>query len=55
MKLQEEASGKIKVYGYIYPGTKVSIGTSMLYVKDNLQYCTLYRDGSDIKVGSYDN
>lgn len=55
MKLQEEASGKIKVYGYIYPGTKVSIGTSMLYVKDNLQYCTLYRDGSDIRVGSYDN
>jgi len=55
MKLQEEASGKIKVYSYIYPGTKVSIGTSMLYVKDNLQYCTLYREGSDIRVGSYDN
>ncbi len=55
MKLQEEASGKIKVYGYIYPGTKVSIGTSMLYVKDNLQYCTLYREGSDVKIGSYND
>lgn len=55
VKLQEEASGKIKVYGYIYPGTTVSIGTSSLNVKDNLQYCTLYRDGVDIRVGSYDN
>lgn len=55
VKLQEEASGKIKVYSYIYPGTIVSIGTSTLRVKDNLQYCTLYRDGADIRVGSYDN
>ncbi|MDQ2085866.1 FapA family protein [Herbivorax sp. ANBcel31] len=53
-KLEEEASGIIRANSYIYPGTKVSIGTSMLYVKDNLQYCTLYRDGADIKVGSYD-
>lgn len=53
-KLQEEAHGKVKVYDYIYPGTRVTIGTCMMYVKENLQYCTLYRDGADIKIGPID-
>lgn len=52
-KLQEEASGKVKVLNVIYPGTKVSIGTCTMYVKDNLKYCTLYREGADIRIGSY--
>jgi len=52
-KLQEEASGKVKVSNVIYPGTKISIGTSSMYIKENLKYCTLYRDGADIKIGSY--
>jgi len=53
-RLQQEAQGKVKVYNTVYPGTKVSIGTCMMYVKENLQYCTLYRDGADIRVGSID-
>ncbi len=53
-KLQEDAYGKIRATGYIYPGTRVAIGTCMMYVKENLQYCTLYRDGADIRVGSVD-
>ena len=52
MKLQREADGRIKVYDYIYPGTRVTIGTSSLYVKENLRYCTLYRNGADISIGS---
>lgn len=52
-RLQEEANGKIKVFNVIYPGTKVSIGTSTMYIKENLKYCTLYRDGADIRVGNY--
>lgn len=52
-RLQEEANGKIKVSNVIYPGTKVSIGTSTMYIKENLKYCTLYREGADIRVGSY--
>lgn len=54
LKLQEEANGKIKVYNYIYPGTRVSIGTCTMLVKENLQYCTLYRDGADIRIGAID-
>ncbi len=53
-KLQQEAYGKIRCYNTIYPGTKVAIGSCMMNVKENLQYCTLYRDGADIRVGAID-
>jgi len=52
--LQEEANGKVRVQNYIYPGSKINIGTCMMCVKETLQYCTLYRDGADIRVGEYD-
>lgn len=53
-KLQQDAFGKIRCYNFIYPGTKVAIGSCMMYVKENLQYCTLYRDGADVRVGAID-
>lgn len=53
-RLQQEAHGKVRASNYIYPGTKVSIGTCVMYVKENLQYCCLYRDGADVRVGAYD-
>lgn len=52
--LQQDAFGKVRCYNYIYPGTKVAIGSCMMYVKENLQYCTLYRDGADVRIGSID-
>ncbi len=53
-KLQQDVQGIVKAYNFIYPGTRVAIGTCMMYVKENLQYCTLYRDGADIRVGGID-
>ena len=53
-KLQQDAFGKVRAYNFIYPGTKVAIGTCMMYVKETLQYCTLYRDGADVRVGAID-
>jgi uncharacterized protein (DUF342 family) len=53
-KLQQESYGKVRAFNMIYPGTKVAIGTCMMFVKETLQYCTLYRDGADIRVGSID-
>jgi len=53
-KLQQEANGKVRALSFIYAGVKVSIGTCMMYVKETLQYCTLYRDGADIRVGAID-
>jgi len=53
--LEELSKGKIKASDVIYPGTRVTIGSSMMYVKDSLQYLTLYRSGADIKIGPYEN
>lgn len=53
-KLQQEGNGKIRSYTFIYSGVKVSIGTCMMYVKEPLQYCTLYKEGADIRVGAID-
>ena len=53
-KLQHESAGKIKAAGYIYPGVRVAIGSCMMYVKEVLQHCTLYRDGADVRVGAYE-
>ncbi len=50
-KLQQEASGKVKVMGSAYNGVRISIGSCSMYIKETLQYCTLYRDGADVRVG----
>jgi len=51
-RLQQEAAGRVKVLGSIYNGVRISIGSCSMYVKETLQYCTLYRDGADVRVGS---
>lgn len=53
-RLQQESQGKIKASATVYSGTKVAIGSCLMYVKENLQYCTLYRDGADIRICPYD-
>ncbi len=53
-KLKQDGDGKIRATSFLYPGVRVTIGTSIMYVKENLQYCTLYRDGADIRVGAID-
>lgn len=53
-RLQQEAHGKIRVYNYIYPGTRVAIGSSAMFIKDTLQYCTLFKEGPDIRIGAID-
>jgi len=51
-KLQHGANGKIKISGSAYPGVRVAIGNSMMYIKEEIKYCSLYSDGADIRVGS---
>ena len=52
-KLHQEVKGRIRVLDYLYQGTRVSIGSASMHVKENLQHCTLYKDGVDIRVGPY--
>ncbi|MGI6086130.1 MAG: DUF342 domain-containing protein [Acetivibrionales bacterium] len=49
--LQQGASGRIRVLGSVFPGVRVAIGNSMMYIKEEAQYCTLYSDGADIRFG----
>lgn len=50
-RLQQDAAGRIRVMGAAHNGVRVSIGSCSMYVKETLQYCTLYRDGADVRVG----
>lgn len=50
-RLTQGANGKIKVLGSVYPGVRIAIGNSMLYIKQEAQYCTLYSDGADVRFG----
>jgi uncharacterized protein (DUF342 family) len=49
--LQLGTNGRIRVRGSVFPGVRVAIGNSMLYIKEEAQYCTLYSDGADIRFG----
>lgn len=49
--LHQGANGRIRVLGSVYPGVRVAIGNSMMYIKQEAQYCTLYSDGADIRFG----
>lgn len=53
--LEELSKGKIKVSDVIYPGARVTIGSSIMYVKDVLKYLTLHRANAEIKIGPYEN
>lgn len=47
--------GKVKVYDIIYPGSRIIIGSSTMYIKDSLKYASFYRANAEIKMGSYDD
>lgn len=51
-KLQQGANGRIKINGSVYQGVRVAIGNSLLYIKQEAQYCTLYSDGADVRIGA---
>lgn len=47
------SKGQIKVADTIYPGVKIVIGNSFMYVRDEMKRCTFYEDNGDIRVGPY--
>ena len=53
-QIQSISNGKIRVYNFLYPGVKVTIGSASKNFMETLQYCTIYLDGADIKVGAID-
>lgn len=49
----ELSRGKIKVNDVIYPGSRIIIGSSMMNIKDPVQFVSFYRINADIRMGSY--
>lgn len=45
--------GQVKVADTIYPGVKIIIGNSFMFVKDEMKRCTFYRENGEIKIGPY--
>jgi len=52
LQLEESERGRILVEGIIHPGVKVTIGTAVLHVHDNIQFASLTREEHEVKVGS---
>ncbi len=49
-EVENRNSGFVRVQGSVYPGVKVGIGNIYHFVKDEIKYVRLYRDGADIKM-----
>ncbi|SHE32469.1 hypothetical protein SAMN02745784_00358 [Tissierella praeacuta DSM 18095] len=45
--------GQIKVADIIYPGVKIIIGNSFMYIRDEMKRCTFYKEDGDIRIGPY--
>jgi uncharacterized protein (DUF342 family) len=52
---EELSRGKVRAYDIIYPGCRIIIGSSMMYIKDSIKFVSFYRTNAEIKMGSYDD
>lgn len=53
--LEDLSKGRVRVYDTIYPGCRIIIGSSTLYIKDPLTFASFYRADAEIKMGSFDD
>lgn len=55
-ELQEDVEkrhdGRIKVRNTVFPGVRITIGTSKYFVRDELKYVCMVKDGADVKLTS---
>lgn len=47
------SKGQVKVTDTIYPGVKIVIGNSFMYIRDEMKRCTFYKEDGDIRIGPY--
>ena len=52
-EMSDLSRGQIMVADTIYPGVKIIIGDSYMYIRDEMKRCRFYRDNGDIRVGTY--
>ncbi len=52
IKLMSE--GKVRAKQVIYPGIKISICNEVLFVKEKINNCTIYKQNNEIRIGQYE-
>lgn len=52
-RFEQLNKGKIRVEDCIYPGVKIIIGNDVMFVRQKLNKCSVYRADGEIKVGPY--
>jgi len=52
-RLCRENGSKIRCSGIIHSGVRITISAATMYVKEELQYCTLRCEGLDVKISPY--
>lgn len=53
IQMGELSRGQVKVADTIYPGVKITIGNSFMFIKDEMKRCTFYREDGEIRVRPY--
>lgn len=48
------SKGRVKVKDVVYPGVKITIGNSIMFIKKEYKNCTFYEEDKDIKIGPYE-
>lgn len=52
-QVNDLSRGQIMVADTVYPGVKIIIGNSYMYIRDEMKRCRFYRENGDIRVGTY--
>ena len=52
-QIKEYSAGRVKVFGVMYPGVRITIYDAIYYVREELKYCQLQKDKADVKVSAY--
>lgn len=52
-QIQQSDRGRIMVQGTIYPGVKVTMGSSVMQIKDALMFVTITKHGAEIRISPY--
>jgi uncharacterized protein len=51
-EVEKRNEGRIIVRNIVYPGVRITIGNAKYYVKDEVKYVKMYKDGADVKLTS---
>lgn len=53
-QIQRLSRGKIKAENVIYPGVKIVMGNSTMFIRDELSRSTIYKEHNELKIGPYE-